>query len=64
MAMKATFRPPDMPPPGPTAPLHGPARALQKCADNDAAAANANSSRQQARRAAIATAAGTPAVAV
>ena len=45
MAMNETFSPPDMPPPGPTAPLNGPARSLRKCADDDAAAANANSSR-------------------
>jgi len=64
MAMNETFNPPDMPPPGPTAPLNGPARSLRKCADNDAAAANANHRAEQARCTGIATAAGTPAGAV
>jgi len=64
MAMNETFSPPDMPPPGPTAPLNGPARSLRKCADDDAAAANANSSRPAGTATAIAMGAGTPAVAV
>jgi hypothetical protein len=63
MAMNETFSPPDMPPPGPTAPLNGPAQSLRKCADNDAAAAMQIHRAQQARRTAIATGAGTPTVA-